>query len=274
MPDMMAKRTGSRDDILVLVAGSSYSLQEEEERGLTQTLISTPVTADLGGQLFRDIMAWKSLPVNPLHVSVLEVQDWDKTAQTYSLLVQETQKQLSKTLMRKYSSILDSVFILIVSLDQYISRRLLIVARLIIEIFKYPRRTSTLLVSKQGVDVIKEGSDLLGVDLSGSNLRGANLRRSNLRNANLEGADLSYANIREANLFEANLKYANLKGADLTGADLSFANLLGANLQNADLSRARLIRADLEKADLSGANLKSANLCDANLKDTRLPKAE
>jgi hypothetical protein len=68
------------DDIskLILVAGMAHSFEAKGKEEEFPTTISTPVTVDLGAGLFREIIEWKSLPVNPLLVQVCEVQEWEK----------------------------------------------------------------------------------------------------------------------------------------------------------------------------------------------------
>ena len=95
------------------------------------------------------------------------------------------------------------------------------------------------------VDIILEGTSLMGsnferailqrASFSAANLRGANFKGANLAKADLKGADFRGAIMRSVDLSGADLRWANLEGVDLTGSIIASANFEGANLKNASL---------------------------------------
>jgi len=72
--------------IPMLIAGMSFTFESRREIESFQTVGSSVVTIDLGSQLFREVVEWKWLPVNPLHVQVLEVQDWERIIEKLNVL--------------------------------------------------------------------------------------------------------------------------------------------------------------------------------------------
>lgn len=64
--------------MLMLSEGISYTFENRRAMEEFWTAGSTALTIDLGSQLFREMVEWKSLPVYPLLVQVFEVQDWER----------------------------------------------------------------------------------------------------------------------------------------------------------------------------------------------------
>jgi hypothetical protein len=62
---------------LPIAASVAHSFKVSREKEEFLTAMSTPVTEDSGGRLLREIIDWKTLPVNPLEVQISEVQEWE-----------------------------------------------------------------------------------------------------------------------------------------------------------------------------------------------------
>lgn len=119
------------------------------------------------------------------------------------------------------------------------------------------------------VDIILEGSTLVGCNFeravlerasfSAANLRGANFKGANLAKANLKGADLRGTIMLAVDLSGADLRWANLEGVDLAGSIIASANFEGANLKNTSLKGTDpgkwWWKAKLEEAKLDGTVL-------------------
>jgi len=58
--------------------GTSYFFEGELEAQSSQVPSSSAVSADIGLELFRNILEWKQLPVTPLSVQVFEVEKWEQ----------------------------------------------------------------------------------------------------------------------------------------------------------------------------------------------------
>jgi hypothetical protein len=58
--------------------GLSYTLEEKSESGGFLAPGSAVETWDINSQLFQDIIEWKMLPINPLSIQLLEVQEWER----------------------------------------------------------------------------------------------------------------------------------------------------------------------------------------------------
>jgi hypothetical protein len=72
--------------VSILTAGMSYTFESKGEIESFLTGGSTVVTIDLGYQLFKEMVEWKRLPVNPLPIQVLEVQDWERIIEKLNAL--------------------------------------------------------------------------------------------------------------------------------------------------------------------------------------------
>jgi hypothetical protein len=72
--------------VLILIAGKSYTFESKGEIESFRTMGSAVVTMDLGLELFREMIEWKRLPVNPLPIQVLEVQDWERITEKLNAL--------------------------------------------------------------------------------------------------------------------------------------------------------------------------------------------
>jgi hypothetical protein len=89
----------------ILAEGTSYTF--ETRRGKEEFIIggSTVVTIDLALKLLREMVEWKSLPANPLPISISELQELEKTIKKLNAL--EAASGILKELTPEQSRIFD-----------------------------------------------------------------------------------------------------------------------------------------------------------------------
>jgi len=70
----------------ILAEGASQTFQTQRAIEAFTSTGSAAITVDVSSQLLTQVLDWKDLPQNPLHVQVFEVQDWEKLVEKIDAL--------------------------------------------------------------------------------------------------------------------------------------------------------------------------------------------